>query len=283
MTRRLIRVACGSLAVATFLIACSAVLAAPPEGMKIEVVGLQISKPLPMKPKKDERFPQMPSGSMFGPPGTTIHFFLTDAKRDVLDVEDDGWKVSVTDDKGIDLAATEDNDKRRFRFNGSPVSIRDAKHHGGKILELDVPNRPSSGAGKVILRGDVDLRCGIGEEVVELKGVALKAKTPVTAGPAVFAIEKAEEQDFGDVKFVLHLKSNKPFDVIREIEFLDADGKPVEHEGMGTSKFSFAGKTQYSRSIGLHKKVDKATLRIKHYESIETVKLPLDMEIDVGF
>jgi hypothetical protein len=251
--------------------------------MKIEVVGLQVSKPLPAKPAKDDRF-QMQSGSMFGSPGTHIHFFVTDSKRDVLDVDDKGSKVTCTDDKGTDLAAEKKKEgNNRFSFSRSPFDAREAKDNGGTIIELEFPNTPAKGAGKVIVKGEVALRCGIGEVVVDKKDVALKPKTAVTAGPAEFTIDKAEDQDFGDVKFMIELKASQPFDAIREIEFLDADGKPIEHESMGSSSFGFGGKMQYSRNIGLHKKVDKATMRIKHYKTIETVKVPLDLEIDVGF
>ncbi len=253
-----------------------------PAGMKIDIVGLQISKPLPVKPQKDDRF-QMPSGSMFGSPGTHVHFFVTDSERDILDVDDEGSKVTCTDDKGNDLAEAKKDENRRFHRSSSPFSASEAKEHGGTIVELELPNLPAKGSTKLIVKGQVALRCGIGEVVVDKKNVALKAKTAVEAGPAEFTIESAEDQDFGDVKFVIELKSSKPFDAIKEFEFLDAAGKPIEHEGMGSSSFTAFGKSQYSRSIGLHKKIDKCTLRIKHYKSIETVNVPLDLEVDVGF
>lgn len=282
MTRRLIRVACGSLAVATFLIACSTVLAAPLDGMKVEVVGLQISKPLPTQPKKDDRFLQMPTGSMFGSVGTHVHFLVTDPQRAVLSVDHDDSKVTVRDDKGNDLAAEQAGDSR-FRARGRPLSTSEARESGGTILKVEQPNAPGRGATKLILDGEVALRCGIGEVVVEREGVALKTKTAIKAGPTEFAIGEVEDQDFGDVKLAITFKSNKPLDAIIDIEFLDADGKPIEQQNMGSFNFSGGGFASYSRQIGLHKKVDKATLRIKHYKSIETVKLPLDMEIDVGF
>ncbi|MEX2185467.1 MAG: hypothetical protein WD875_01680 [Pirellulales bacterium] len=271
-----------ALVSAVFVAGCSIASAAAADDMKIEVVGLQVSKPLPIKEKKDNRF-QMQTDSMFGSPGTHIHFFVTDPQRDVLDVEEKGSKATCTDDKGKDLATATKDENPHFFPTGSPFSAREAKDNGGTIIELEFPNTPAKGASKVIVKGEVALRCGIGEIVVDKKDVALKPKTAVKAGPVEFTINSAEDQDFGDVKFMIELKASQPFDAIREIEFLDADGKTIEHENMGSSSFGFGGKMEYQRNIGLHKKVDKCTLRIKHYKTIETVKVPLDLEVGVGF
>jgi hypothetical protein len=255
----------------------------PVKGMKIEVVGLQISKPLPRVGEKDDNKFQMQQGSMFGSPGTEIHFFVTDKVRAILDIDDKASKVKCTDDKGADLSAKKEKEGSRFGFGSRAFSSREAPDNGGTIVELHQPNTPTAGASKVIVAGELVLQCGIGEVVVEQKDVALKAKTSVKAGPVEFVIESAKDEDFGDTKFAIELKSSKSFDVIKEIEFLDAAGKPIKHQNMGSASFGAFGKMTYQRTIGLAKKADKVTLRIKHYKTIETVKVPLKLEVGVGF
>jgi hypothetical protein len=253
----------------------------PVKGMKIEVVGLQVSKPLPHVGEKRSGFVQMPQGSMFGTPGTEIHFFITDSTRAILDIDDEASKAKCTDDKGTDLSA--EKEKSRFGFGSRAFSFRDARENGGTIIELHQPNMPAVGATKVKIDGELVLRCGIGEVVVEQKDVVLKPKTAVKAGPAEFVIKDARDEDFGDTKLTLEIESTKPLDVIKEMEFVDAEGKAIKHQRMGSASFGAFGKMTYQRTLALEQKADKVTLRIKHYKTIETVKVPLKLEVGPGF
>lgn len=252
----------------------------PAKGMKFQIVGLQVSKPLPRAEKKENQF-QMPQSSMFGSPGVEIHFLVTDAQRAILGIDDKASKVKCTDDKGTDLGKQEK--ENRFGFGSRPFSSRETPDNVATIVELHQPNLPAAGATKILVDGELVLRCGTGEVVVDQKDIALKPKTAVKAGPVEFEIVEAKDEDFGDSKFMIEIKSDKSFDAIKELEFLDAAGKPIKTQNMGTSSFGVFGKMTYQRSIGLAQKADKVTLRIKHYKTIESIKVPLKLELGVGF
>jgi hypothetical protein len=248
---------------------------------KIEVIGVQASKGIPNPAAKDKEN-QMQMSSMYGGVGTTVHLFVTDPTRNVLGLAEDGSDVKITDDKGTDLSKEEEK-KGVIRFSSPNVTDRKDEGNPGLVVELRQPNRPAKGATKLRAKGTIAVQCADGETIVEQKNVALKAKTKIKAGDLEFAIDEVQDQSFGDIQFVVQFSSKQSFDAIKDIEFLDADGKPIKQQGMGSGKFGFAGSYSYSKSIGLTKKVDKATLKIKMHKTIETVKVPIDLEVGLGF
>lgn len=253
----------------------------PTKGMKVQIVGLQVTKPLPRAGEQKENQFQFQQSSMFGPPGVEVHFLVTDAERAILSIDEQASKVKCSDDKGTDLAKQEKD--ARFGFGSRAFSSRETPDKVGTVVELHQPNAPAAGATKIRIDGELVLRCGTGEVVVDQKDVELKPKTAVKAGPVAFEIIEAKAEDFGDSKFSIEIKSDKSFDALKDLEFLDAAGKPIAAQNMGTSSFGAFGKMTYQRTIGLARKADKVTLRIKHYKTIESIKVPLKLELGVGF
>jgi len=212
--------------------------------LKVEVIGVQASRGIPNPAAKDKAN-QIQMSSMYGAVGTTVHLFIADPTRNVLGLAEDGSDVKITDDKGTDLSKEEEK-KGVIRFGSPNVTDRKDEGNPGLVVELRQPNRPAKGATKLRAKGTVAVQCADGETVVEQKDVALKAKTKIKAGALEFTIDEVQDQSFGDIKFVVQFSSKQAFDAIKEIEFLDAAGKPIKQQGMGTGKFGFAGSYTYS-------------------------------------
>ncbi len=139
------------------------------------------------------------------------------------------------------------------------------------------------GATKLQLKGELVVIRASGETVAEQKNVALKKDSKITVGPVPLVVEEIRDSSFGEMKLTVTLNADKPLDAIKKIEFADASGKAIEQEKMGSGTFGFGGKTKYQQTVGLAKKLDKATVRITHYGKQETVKVPLELEFGVGF
>jgi hypothetical protein len=71
-------------------------------------------------------------------------------------------------------------------------------------------------------------------------------------------------------------------DAIKEIAFLDADGNVIEHSvGMRSSSGSMGRKT-YGVTYNLKKKVDVVDVKVTYYNKLETLTIPVELEIGVG-
>jgi hypothetical protein len=92
--------------------------------VKVEIVGVQVAKPLPQPKSKAKSENQMQMSSLFGGPGTQVHLFVTDAKRIVLALDDKESKVALADDKGNDLGEDKAAKGNRFSFGSNPLSDR---------------------------------------------------------------------------------------------------------------------------------------------------------------
>ncbi len=241
----------------------------------VELVGLEITKPAPQKNEGGGRV------MMSGQDGVRLKLRLIDESESIVAVDEKASKVSsFTDDKGTDLTGTKGGGGG---FGSSSFSAQKFGAEPLSLVEVQQPGMPAHGATKLQLKGELVVIRASGEKTSEQKNVALKKNSKITVGPVPLIVEEVRDSGFGEMKLTVTLSTDKPLDAIKRIEFADASGKAIEQEQMGSGSFGFGDKTTYQRTIGLAKKLDKATVRITHHDKMETVKVPLELEFGVGF
>lgn len=245
-------------------------------GAKVELISLTVTKATESSSGMMTMAPLVSGG------GTSLTFVVTASDQHFVGFDAEGSKIAaLKDDQGADLnAGAEEGNSFRFSgpFDGSVSS-------DGKTCQatVTVSGAPKAGATKISFDGTLAIRCGKNEKTEEQKDVALEPKTEITVGPVPLTIEAAEDQDFGEVKFMLTLNSSKPRDAIKSIEFLDEKGNAIESESMGGGSFGFGDEMTYQTNHGLKAKPDKVTVRITYYADVETITIPVKIETGVGF
>jgi hypothetical protein len=237
----------------------------------VELVGLEITKPAP---EKNEGGVRMISGNE----GVRLKLRLIDPSNSIVSIDQKASKIaSFKDDKGTDLM------REKGGFGPDPFSAHKFGEEALSEVEIQQPGVPAKGATKLQLKGELVVIRASGETTVEQKNLALKKDGKITVGPVPLTIDSVEDSGFGEMKLSVTLTTNKSMDAIKKIEFADAGGKAIEQQNMGSGSFGFGGQTTYQRTVGLAKKLDKATVRITHYGKQEAVKVPLELEFGVGF
>jgi hypothetical protein len=264
-------------------------------GVTVEVVGVSINKPLPADPAAEPGAFMLMAG--LGQSGTKIVLSLADPQREIVTLDHEKSKITAcTDSSGGNL--NKDDGSRSSGFSPFPLQLQPGRHFG--VVEVSQSLTPAPGATKIRLQGEVVLQCGVGEKTAEQADVPLKAAGQISAGPvpfktapgdkqagfsfaSPFKLEGAGAQQAAEPKIVLTLTTNKPIDMIKKIVFLNAAGKEIAQSDLGSGTTGFAGNMTYERTIGLAEDLDKATVRIVSFEKLDSITVPIDFEIGVGF
>ena len=252
--------------------AASLVPAAAPEmGPQVEVVGLEV-----MKPDPADKFGN--ALVMGRPAGTTITLKIAAPDRHCISLDEDATDVTAcSDDKGTNL--TEDRAKGREGFDWSFDLSDDAP---AALFGIRCPAVPAPGAREVSLEGTVGIKCGSAEKTVEQKDFALKVGSELTVGPAPMKIEKIEGA-WGESKMQVTLSGTTNPETIKELVFLSADGKAMKAHITEWSYSGSPGQMTYTRTYALSEKVDVVTVRITYFTKVETLTVPVNLKIGIGF
>jgi hypothetical protein len=241
-------------------------------GFKVETMSLSIAKELPKDPAAKQNEPQM-TMSMPIASGTRFGLLISHPSQQLVDLDSSKTKIAeCKDDAGGNLSKQEKK-QSSFLMMSQPFQFNLRPDGHSALIELALPNVPKAGANKIHLRANLAVQCGTGEKTVEQANVTLAAGQKITVGPVPFQIDNTQPQNFGDTKFVVNLSTNKPTAVIKKLIFLGADGKEIPQQEMGSGTMGFGDQMTFSRTIGLAAAVDKATIRVVHYEKLETINV----------
>ena len=250
------------------LIAVSLVSTAAAQGAETEVLKLTVA-----------RKPSIEGLKVFGEPRVELEVGVRVPGKPLLSVDLDQSKLlRFVDDKGTDLS---EGALGPGGFKWVQMVTYGAEATDACMLKLETFTLPAKRAGRIELEAEIALKCASGSQKEEAK-VQLKKGAEIDCGPVPLKIRSVEEVDFGDSKFSVQLVSDRPMDEIKAVEFLDADGKPVGAQQMGTGSFGFAGNMTYTRSYGLSKRMDAATIRVISYAKTEILNVPLKLSVGMG-
>jgi len=277
------------------LLLCGGLLSAQGNPKTLRVVALQITQPLA---KEDAEL------SFAFNHGTHIDLIVHLPGKRILALDADASKlVCFTDDKKTDLSQT---DGFGWLTDVHSRISPDGTRMGFQIRSTAVP---AAGATRLRIQGTIVLLFGSEEKTAEAKEVTLKAVGSIKVGPTEIrtskdefgkAFERGMEELAGALfggLFGAEMPKNKgrprPEERvalthsqpnIKSVVFLDKDGKVIPSESVGRGSFSaFGGPPSYTTEYRVKGKLDKATVRVTYFSKIQPIKVPLDLEIGVGF
>jgi hypothetical protein len=227
--------------------------------------------------KKDDKFGRSMAFSMQA--GTNVSLYVSMPGKTIIELDRNASKLTkFTDDKGTVLA--EPGSAKGFEsWLGSFPHIADDGHScapsvGSKKL-------PAAGASALIIDATLAFICGEAPKTVQ-SDVSLTKGTPVKLGTVAAKIRKVGEPSYGKMKSSVTFTSSQSFDTIRKLVFLDSAGKEIKSRGSGHGSSTFGSKKTYSRTYDLAKKVDKVTIKIDYWGKIETVTVPVKLNVQMG-
>ncbi|MBA4065403.1 MAG: hypothetical protein C0501_17155 [Isosphaera sp.] len=182
---------------------------------------------------------------------------------------------SFTDDLKTDLLATPDP-LARPAVSGSLTWLSKEPNN----FTFRTPGHPAKGATKVRIKGSLTLVVGTGEKELEKKDVELKTKAGVDLGIGTIKMKLDGFNPAGAPTFYVY-DGNRP---LTSVALIGGDGKEIRSRLVssmyGNDK---AGKPVHQATITVpDKKVERCTVRVKYYDTVEEVKVPFDLEVGPG-
>lgn len=230
---------------------------------KFQVIRLEIRK-----------FPPPKAGVMaFVNNGITMDVIVTPPSKNTTGVDFKASKLeSFTDDKKTNLYAKV---KGLFAPPGSDWLNEFATQYApdGESITLQMKSTvaPGKGASKLRVKATLALKQGSDAKATEKKEIAMKAKEEATLGSF-----KVKVADFNNAFSVISSEEN-----IKNIEIYDEKGKEVKAIP-GRSMQPKGDKKEYLYSFYLYQKTSKFSVKINYYDKVETVTVPLDLEVGLG-
>ena len=236
------------------------------------VAGLSIARA-----KKDDKFNRSMAFGMQA--GTNVSLYVSMPGKTIIELDEDACQLTkFTDDKGTVLA--EPGSAKGFdSWLGSFAHIADDGH--SCTPSISSKKLPAAGASALVIDATLVFICGDQPELAQCD-VALTQGTPVKLGTVAAKITEVGKPKYGNMKCSVTFTSSQSFDTIHKLVFLDSAGKEIKSRNTSNSCSSFGSASTYTRTYGLAKKVDKVTAKINYWGKIETVTVPVKLNVQMG-
>lgn len=232
------------------------------------VVGLSIAQPDPDSKYGQSLAPMLPTG-------TKICLAVSDKTKTFLEISDEETKIeTLTDDKGTDMMESPKKGSflQKARLDAFP-KISEDKH--AIAFAISSPVVPAKGAKELQLKASIVLVAGEDLTSQEQKDVSLKDDTEITIGPAPLTITSVKEKSFS-------VKTEKPIAAIKQILFMDAEGKTLDIKQGSRSVSGWKTKTYTLYFYAEAKMPEAVTVKIEYYKKTEKITVPVDVKFGVG-
>lgn len=212
-----------------------------------------------------------------GGTGTSVSVIVATPSKCMVALDKDACKLqSYTDDKGTDLTKSPKtglSSSRRW-IGGSEFQPNETGDRA--CVSLVTGGTPRAGAKHIAIKGTLRVLCGTVLKTVEQEDV------PVVVDPRG---DKTKIGDFPVAVFnggaSILVESDQPN--VLGVEVLDAAGQAVTVISSRKGKTMFNHKDIYSYVYNLEEAAKSLTVRIAYFNTIETVDIPVDLTIGVGF
>lgn len=218
--------------------------------------------------------PPKPGTFSFVNNGTTLDVLIKPSGKHLTGVDFKASKLdSFTDDKKTDL-----HTKTGGLFGGggsdwlNEVFVQYAPEGDAVTLQVKSNTKPAKGAEKILLKASLALRMGKDEKATEKKEIAFKPNEEATVGPF-----KVKVSQFGNQFNVISTEEN-----LKGIEAFDENGKEIKLMPPGRMRQMNGGKTEYHYSYFLFQKMAKFSLKVSYFDTVESVKVPMDLQVSLG-
>ncbi len=237
---------------------------------KLEIIGIAVTMADPANEYGGSAVP----GRM---PGTEITLRASNDKMFVVGIVDDGddaSKLSIFDDSGKELESE--------GYAGG-LAFRSSISEDGHSVSLPVTASavPSDGTTRLHVRGTLVL-VSASDEKTEDSVFEVAEGTEVKLGTISAKISELEEDPYGEPGLNISFESNKSFDTIAELTFLDESGQQLESSSSGGGSYGFNDQMTYQKNFTIKAKPKKMTVRVRYFEKTEHVKIDVDLPVTLG-
>ncbi len=269
---------CLSLAL---VIVAGAVLCAQPSlgatpALAAQVVGLQVAARIPGDDMMMQPF--------HSAPGVALSVLIRSTQKTIVAFDDDASSLDILqDDRGKDLKTAPAGTPSASSMSitswqpdfGFPQISED-----GKAVLFDLRGRgvPSAGSARIRAQGTAVLKVGTTQETARQVNVPLRKGTNITAGPVLFTVQDVTDGGAFGAAMTLTLSANQDLDAISEIKFQDASGADIDTQDSGMVTTSMMGRVSVQKQISFNEKVGSATVVVKYWKGLETVRVPLKLD-----
>ncbi len=259
----------------------------------VRTIGLAISKP-----SKVGDSDQIASFN----PGTTVDVVITQPGKFILGIDPKASKLTAfTDDKKTDLSKRPSTFGREWlnasflRFNKetdlkkttsaigrewlNASFLRFNKDNSECAFQVYAPNVPVEDAERILVQATIAVLCGKEEKTAEQKDLSLKVGQKATLGSISLTVQKGYPEG---KQITVALAT--PERSIKSVEFLDSKGKTIKQNFTNTfMMFNNMGKPEYQTSCSLPVPSEPVTVKVVYFSKTETINVPVDLKIGVGF
>ena len=234
----------------------------------VRTIGLAISKP-----SKVGDSDQIASFN----PGTTVDVVITQPGKFILGIDPKASKLTAfTDDKKTDLSKRPSTFGREW-LNAS--LLRFNKDNSQCPFQIYAPNVPVEDAERILVQATIAVLCGKEEKTAEQKDLSLKVGQKATLGSISLTVQKGYPEG---KQITVALAT--PERSIKSVEFLDSKGKTIKQNFTNTfMMFNNMGKPEYQTSCSLPVPSEPVTVKVVYFSKTETINVPVDLKIGVGF
>jgi hypothetical protein len=210
--------------------------------------------------------------------GTKVTVAVHLPGRLLAGLEPDKCKLlAFTDDRNTDLMAAAAPDKfRTYGLASRGLHVSNDCAHGAVVFHA--PGLPAAGATKIRIKVDLVVRVGKDEKTIEEKNVALPLGVNLPFG----TLKMSE----AGLSHYLNYSGDRP---LKSLVLLDAAGKeipfayPSKISGGLQQTAKDKANYHYSGRFYLKSRINRCTVRVTYFETVETIRVPLDIEASVGF
>ncbi|MBS3764238.1 MAG: hypothetical protein KGZ25_13150 [Planctomycetes bacterium] len=218
----------------------------------------------------------------FNSRGTAVALLAKYPEAAIIALDTDNCKLDqFTDDTGKDLTE-KPKTKQRFYLQSAFSRSHVSKDRHAVLLQIRGASIPAPKAKTIHIKGSVQIKVAHERKTALQKGLKLEEKSKITAGPVEFTLGKVKSTKQGKIRKLIELKAVQEIDHIESIRFLDGEGKEIKSRGRGSSTMRFGNNVNVSKTIGLEKDVDTATVEIKYWDGLETKSIPIDLKAGIG-
>jgi hypothetical protein len=223
-------------------------------------------------------------GGVLGHPshldGTSVTCRLDLPNQFITGIDDAKSSVAITDNKGTNLVDNAE-EMQRNSVNAEGIST-DGKR---AVLIFRAAKLPEKEAKKIRIKGKVVISVGKNEKSIERKGVSLAKPIDLEFGTM---------RPGGNVeRSLIRLLVFQGTHPLKNFVLLNAEDKEVAVRH--TSRFLADRKDQKSgesrpfftsihpvATLNFNAKVDRWTVRMTYFESVERIEIPIDLEVGLG-
>jgi hypothetical protein len=216
--------------------------------------------------------------SSYVPPyfaGTSVYVRVEPGEGHLVSMDRKACKLEVfSDDRGTELA--EGKPGRPWLGPGGARISKDAR---SCVFEVRSDKLPPKAAACIHVKADVAFRVGHREKTRKTNA-ALKSDEEFEFGDIPVTVTTIDPPEYGLKKPFIVLRADRDFDAVKEVAFLDADGKAIRHRDNGAAHLG--GRLPYAMHFTLDKTPDEVTVEVTYFAEVEELRVSIDERVGLG-